>query len=57
MEGGEVTGGGERKRKQLLGYFMENRGYRKLKEETLGRTLWRTRFGRSDASGVRMDRE
>ena len=32
--------------KQLLDDFKEKRGYRKLKEEALYRTLWRTRFGR-----------
>jgi hypothetical protein len=42
----EVTGIRGRGRKQLLGDFMEKRGYWKLKEEALDRTLWRTRFGR-----------
>ena len=32
--------------KQLLDDFKETRGYRKLKEEALCPTLWRTRFGR-----------
>jgi hypothetical protein len=32
--------------KQLLNDFEERRRYWKLKEEALGRTLWRTRFGR-----------
>jgi hypothetical protein len=34
------------RRKQLLDEFKETRGYRKFKEETLDRTLLRTRFGR-----------
>jgi hypothetical protein len=33
-------------RKQLLDDLKEKRRYCKLKEETLYRTLWRTRFGR-----------
>ena len=41
----EVTGRRGRGRKQLLGDFMEKRGYWKLKEETLDRTIWGTRFG------------
>jgi hypothetical protein len=40
-----VTGRRERRHKQLLGCLKENRGYCKLKEESLDRTLWRTRFG------------
>jgi len=35
-----------RKLKHLLGDIKENRGYRKSKEEALGRSLWRTRAGR-----------
>jgi hypothetical protein len=35
-----------RRRKQLLDELKETRGYWKLKEEALDRTLWRTRFGR-----------
>jgi hypothetical protein len=31
--------------KQLLDVFKETRGYWKLKEEALDRTLWRTRCG------------
>ena len=34
-----------RRRKQLLDDLKETRGYRKLKEEALDYTLWRTRFG------------
>jgi hypothetical protein len=33
-----------RRRKLLLGDVKEVRGYRKLKEEALDRTQWRTRF-------------
>jgi hypothetical protein len=36
----------ERRRKQLLDDLKETRGYWKMKEGALGRTLWRTRFGR-----------
>jgi hypothetical protein len=42
----EVTGRGERRRKQLLDDLKENRGCCKLKEEALDHTLWRTRCGR-----------
>jgi hypothetical protein len=34
-----------RRSKQLLDDLEEKRGYWKLKEEALDRTLWRTRFG------------
>jgi hypothetical protein len=37
---------GRRRRKQLLDSLKEMRGYRKLKEEAIDRTLWRTSFGR-----------
>jgi hypothetical protein len=45
---GKMKGKGRRGRrcKQLLGGLKEKRGYWKLKEEALGRTLWRTRCGR-----------
>ena len=36
----------ERRRRQLLDDLKEKRGYWKLKEEALGRTLWRTRLRR-----------
>jgi hypothetical protein len=49
----EVTGGRGRGRKQLLDDLQENRGYWKLKEEALDRTLWRTRFGRGYGPVVR----
>jgi len=41
-----MTGRRGRRRKQLLDGLKEKRGYRKLKEEELDRTLWRVRFGR-----------
>jgi hypothetical protein len=43
----DVKGSRRRRRKQLLNELKENGGYCKLQEETLDRTLWRTRFGRS----------
>jgi hypothetical protein len=42
----EVTGGRGRRRKQLRDDLRERRGYWKLKDEALDRTLWRTRSGR-----------
>jgi len=42
----EVTGSRGRRRKKLLDGLQEKTGYCKLKEETLDRTIWRTRFGR-----------
>jgi hypothetical protein len=42
----EVMGRRRRRLKQLLDCFKETRGYWKLKEEALARTVWRTRFGR-----------
>jgi len=36
----EVTGRRGRRFRKLLDYFKENRGYCKLKEEALDRTLW-----------------
>jgi hypothetical protein len=39
----EVTGRQGRRRKQLLDDLKKTRGYWKLKEEALDRTLWRTR--------------
>ena len=38
----EVTGRRERRFKQLLEDLKKTRGYWKLKEEALDRTLWRT---------------
>jgi hypothetical protein len=43
----KVTGRSERKRKKLLDYCKETRGYWKLKENALDRTLWKARFGRN----------
>jgi hypothetical protein len=42
----EVTERRERRRKQLLDDLKETRGYYKLKEKVLDRTLRRTGFGR-----------
>jgi hypothetical protein len=42
-----------RRRKQLLDDLKEKRGYWKLKEEALVRTMWRTRFGRGHWLAVR----
>jgi hypothetical protein len=42
----EVTGRRRRKRKKLLVELKEKRGYCKLQEEALYRTVWRTGFGR-----------
>ena len=42
----EVTVRRGRRRKQLLDNLKVKKGYWKLKEEALGRTLWGTRFGR-----------
>jgi hypothetical protein len=49
----EGKGGGGRRRRQLLDDLQETRGYCKLKEEALDRTLWRTRFGRDCGPVVR----
>jgi hypothetical protein len=42
----KVTGRQGRRRKQLLEYLTETRGYWKLKEEVLDRNVWRTCCGR-----------
>ena len=42
-----------RRCKQLLDDFKWERGYGKLKEETLDRTVWRTEFGRGSGPVVR----
>jgi hypothetical protein len=49
----EVTGRRGRRCRELLDHFKERRGYCKLKEEALDRTLWRTRFGRGCGPNVR----
>jgi hypothetical protein len=41
----ELTGRRGSRRKQLLDDLEGKRGYWKLEEEALDRTLWRTRFG------------
>jgi hypothetical protein len=48
-----VTGRRGRRRKKLLGYLKERRGYSHLKEEALDRTVWRNRFGRGVGPVVR----
>ena len=42
----EVTRRRGRRRKKLLDDLKDRRGYCKLKEESLDRTVWRNRFGR-----------
>jgi hypothetical protein len=49
----KVTGRRGRRRNQVLGDFMEKRGYWKLTEEALDRTVWRTGFGRGYRPVVR----
>jgi hypothetical protein len=49
----EVTGRRWSRRKHVLVERKETRGYWKLKEEALDRTLWRTRFGRGYGPVVR----
>jgi hypothetical protein len=53
----EVTGRRGRRHKQLLDDLKEKRGYCKLKEEVLDRTLWRTHFGRGYGPVVRQTAE
>jgi len=49
----EVKGRRKITSKQLLGNLQEERRSWKLKEEALGRTLWRTRLGRGYEPVVR----
>ena len=49
----EVKGRRGRRRRKLLGYLKERRGYSHLKEEALVRTVWRARFGRGFGLVVR----
>jgi hypothetical protein len=49
----EMTGRQGRRRKQLLDDHKEKRGYWKLKEEAVDRTMWRNRFGRGYGPVVR----
>jgi hypothetical protein len=53
----EMTETRGRRRKQLLDDLKEKRRYWKLEEETLDRTLWRTRFGRGNGRVVRQTTE
>jgi len=41
-----MTGRRGRRRRKLLDDIKERRGYSNLKEEALGRSMWRARFGR-----------
>jgi hypothetical protein len=53
----EMKGRRGRRLKQLLDDLKEKRGYWKLKEEALDRTVWRTRFGRDYGPVVRQTAE
>jgi hypothetical protein len=53
----DVTGRRDRRLKQLLDDLKEKRGYWKLKDEVLARTLLRTRFGRAYGLVVRQTAE
>jgi hypothetical protein len=54
IQGGiEVTGKQGRRRKKLLDYLKERRGFSHLKEEALDRTMWRAGFGRGFGPVVR----
>jgi len=53
----EVTGRRARRSKQLLEDLKETRGYWKLKEEALDRTMWRNGFGRGCGTVVRQTEE
>ena len=58
IKGGiEVTGGRGRRCRKLLDDLKERRGYSHSKEETLDRTMWRTRFGRGFGPVVRQNTE
>jgi hypothetical protein len=50
-----VTGRRGRRRKKLLDDLKERRGYSRLEEEALDRTIWRARFGRGFGSVVRQN--
>jgi len=52
-----VTGRRGRRRKQLLDGLRGTRGYGKLEEKALYRTLWRNRFGRDYGPVVRLRNE
>jgi hypothetical protein len=49
----EVTGKRGRRRRKILDYLKERRGYSHLKEEALDRTMWRAGFGRGFGPVVR----
>ena len=54
IQGGiEVTGRQGRRRRKLLDDLKERRGYSRLKEEALHRTMRRARFGRGFGPAVR----
>jgi hypothetical protein len=58
IKGGiEVTGRRGRRRRKLLDDLKERRGYSHQKEESLDRTIWRARFGRSFGPVVRQMNE
>jgi hypothetical protein len=50
-----VTGGRGIRGKQLLDDIKETRGFWKLKEEALDRTVWRTGFGRGCGPVLEID--
>ena len=52
-----MTGRRGRRRKQLPDDLKEKRRYWKLKEEAVGRSLWRTGFGRGHGFVVRRTAE
>jgi len=49
----KVTGRGGRRRTELQDCLKETRGYWKLKEEAVDRTVWGTGFGRGCGPVVR----
>jgi hypothetical protein len=54
IKGGiKVRGRRGRRRRKLLGDLRERRGYSRLKEEALDRTMWRAGFGRGFGPVVR----
>jgi hypothetical protein len=53
----EMKGRLGRRRKQLLDDLKEKRGYCKLREEALDRTVWRTGLGRGCGAVVRQSTE
>jgi hypothetical protein len=53
----EVTGRRGRRRRKLLDYLKERRGYSHLKEEALDHTIWTARFGRGFGHVVRQTAE